>query len=133
MSANELPEIKLDCENLYLEETFTDQRAGMLRRMTPVKKDGSPDTGRPTLFLGQTQLLTQMGALPISFEVEAATLEEALEKYPEAAKAGIEQTLSELQEMRREAASSLVLPESGMGGGGMPGGGMPGGGKIQLR
>ena len=40
-----------------------------------------------------------------------------------------------LQEMRREAASSLIVPGAGgaegMGGLG-PGGGMPGGGKIKL-
>lgn len=138
MNHDELPEIRLETEDLYLEETFTDRRAGILRRMTPVKPDGTPDPARTTLFLGQTQLLTQMGALPISFEIEADTLEQALEKFPEAAKKGIEETLEQIQEMRREAASSIITPGSGggmggLGGGGMPGGrgGMPGGG-IQM-
>lgn len=134
ISDEELPEIKLDEDNLYQEETFSDRRAGILRRMTPIKPDGSVDGERKTLFLGQTQLMTQMGALPISFEVEAESLAEALEKFPAAAKEGIKQTMEELQEMRREAASSLYVPGQGgggMGGGGMGGpGGMPGGGGL---
>ena len=41
--------------------------------------------------------------------------------------------MQELQEMRREAASSIIVPESGGGAmGGLPGGGIPGGGKIQM-
>ena len=40
------------------------------------------------------------------------------------------EAVRELQQMRREAASSIVVPQGGMGG--MPGGGMPGGGKIQI-
>lgn len=130
---DELPEINMDRDNLYREESFTDRRTGILRRMTPVQVDGSDDPRRPTLFLGQTQLMTQMGALPISFEIEATSLEEALDKFPEAAKQGIQDTMEELQEMRREAASSIVVP--GQGGGGMPGmgGGGMGGGGIQMR
>ena len=124
MNRDELPEIRLDAANLYREETFTDRHAGILRRMTPVNSDGSADDSRPTLFLGQTQLMTQMGALPVSFEMEVNTLEEALEQFPEAAKKGIENTLEELQEMRRESASSIITP--GQGGGGLEG--QPGGG-----
>ncbi len=129
MTQDELPEIKLDAANLYREDTFTDRHAGILRRMTPVKSDGTTDDSRPTLFLGQTQLMTQMGTLPVSFEMEVATLEEALEQFPEAAKKGIEDTLEQLQEMRRESASSIITPGQGGMGGGM--GGQPGGG-IQM-
>lgn len=132
----ELPEINLERDSLYREDTFTDRHAGILRRMTPVKADGSDDPTRPTLFLGQTQLMTQMGVLPISFEIEAADLEEALDKFPQAAKQGIRDTMDEIQQMRRDAASSIVVPgQGGMGGGGlggMPGGGMGGAGGIQM-
>ena len=134
MIQDELPEIKLDADGLYREESFTDRRSGILRRLTPVKRDGSDDESRPVLYLGQTQLMTQMGALPVSFEMEAASLEEALEKFPEAAKVGIRETIEEIQEMRRDAASSIVVPEAG--GGGFGGGGMGGpgggGGGIQM-
>jgi hypothetical protein len=38
--------------------------------------------------------------------------------------------MKDLQELRRQQASSIVVPQGGMGG--LPGGGMPGGGKIQI-
>ena len=79
----ELPEIKLDAASLYREEIFTDRRAGTLRRMTPVTTDGAVDASRPVLFSGQTQLLTPGGVLPLGFDIEAATLQEALERFPD--------------------------------------------------
>ncbi|TLZ29920.1 MAG: hypothetical protein E6K29_08390, partial [Gammaproteobacteria bacterium] len=74
----DLPEIQLDSKALYREDVFTDRRAGSIRRLTPVTADGAPDPTRHVLFSGQTQLLTPAGVLPLGFEIEAATLEEAL-------------------------------------------------------
>jgi hypothetical protein len=123
------PEIKLDPASLYLEEVFTDRRIGTIRRMTPVKGDGSRDPKREIAYLGETQVMSTVGALPISFEIDAKTLEEAAQKFGPAAKEAIERTMKELQELRRRAASSIVVPQ-----GGMPelGGGGRGGGKIQM-
>ena len=67
----QLPEIKLDATQLYREEIFTDRKAGTLRRLVPVKSDGSEDSSRPVLYSGQTQLLTPAGVLPLAFELEA--------------------------------------------------------------
>jgi hypothetical protein len=124
----QLPEIKLDATQLYREEIFTDRKAGTLRRLTPVKSDGSDDSARPVLYSGQTQLLTPAGVLPLAFELEASSLEDACNKFPEAVKVAIEQAIEEAREMRREAASRIVVPESGGGMGGPPGGG----GRIKL-
>ena len=124
------PDMSMNAADLYREETYTDRHVGTLRVLTPVKSDGSPDPSRKTSFLGQAQLLTPVGALPLSFEVEADSLAQAVEGFAAAAEQAVEQALKELQEMRREAASSLIIPESGAGGG-MPG--APGGGRIQLR
>jgi hypothetical protein len=123
------PEIKVDPASLYLEEVFTDRRIGTIRRLTPVKGDGSRDPKREIAYLGETQVMSTVGALPISFEIDAATLEEAAQKFGPAAKEAIERTMRELQELRRRAASSIVVPQ-----GGMPelGGGGRGGGKIQM-
>jgi hypothetical protein len=132
-------DVTMDADNLYREEIITDRQAGTLRMMVPITALGTPDTKRPTLYVGEAQLMTQVGPLPISFEVEGKTLSEAVGNYGAAAKAAIERTVSELQEMRRQAASGLIVPGSGgMGGmGGMPGGGFApggrgGGGKIQM-
>ncbi len=128
--SSQLPEFKLETNDLYTEETFTDRRVGSIRRLQPVTADGQPDAARPVLFVGQTQILTPMGALPLNFEIPAATLREALDQFPVEAQKALEETARELQEMRREQASSIVVPEPGMGG--LPGG-RPGGGRIQLR
>ena len=122
-------DIKLDPASLYLEEVFTDRRIGTIRRLTPVKGDWSRDPKREIAYLGETQVMSTVGALPISFEIDAVTLEEAAQKFGPAAKEAIERTMRELQELRRRAASSIVVPQ-----GGMPelGGGGRGGGKIQM-
>ena len=121
-------EIKIDPNGLFLEEIFTDRRVGTIRRLTPVKGDGVKDTTRPILFVGETQVLTPAGALPIGFEIGAASLEEAAEKFGQLAREAIERTVKELQEMRRQAASQIVIPQGGL----PPTGGMGPGGKIQM-
>ena len=108
-----LPEIKIDITSLYREEVFTDRRAGTLRRLLPVAADGSLDPTRPVLWLGQTQLMTPGGVLPLGFEIEAADLGEAVEKFPAAVKQALEEAIEEAQQMRREAASRIVVPETG--------------------
>jgi hypothetical protein len=132
-SSSRAGDARMDATSLYREEVYTDRAAGTLRVLLPVKADGSSDSARPTLYIGEAQILTNMGPLPISFEVEAKTLAEAVENYGEAAKVGVERAVRELQEMRRQASSSIVLPGSGAAGG-LPGGLPPGGlgGKIKL-
>ena len=111
------PEIKLDATQLYREEIFTDRKAGTLRRLVPVHADGSDRCVAPVLYSGQTQLLTPAGVLPLAFELEASSLEDACKKFPDAVKVAIEQAIEEAREMRREAASRIVVPDAGgMGG-----------------
>ena len=62
-------------------------------------------------------------------------LADAVARYGDAARAGIERTMKELQDLRRQASSGLIVPPAGAasaltGGGGL--GGLGGGGKIQL-
>lgn len=118
----------MDLNNLYLEEVFTDRKVGTLRRLTPVTAEGAPDSSRPVLYVGQAQIVTAVGALPLSFEIEAGSLEEAVRKFADEAKVAVDRTMDEIQELRREAASSIVIPEMGPGGTG----GAGGGGKIQI-
>jgi hypothetical protein len=125
-------EIKVDPNALYLEEVFTDRRVATIRRLTPVKKDGTREPSKAVLYIGETQVLTPVGALPIGFEIGAGSLEEAAEKFGALAKEAIERTVKELQEARRQAASQIVIPQGGMPPGGGLGGGGLGGGKIQM-
>ena len=120
-------DIKVDPKALYLEEVFTDRRVGTIRRMTPVDGKGERDAGREVLYIGETQVMSQLGALPIGFEITAGSLEEAAEKFGQLAREAIERTVKELQELRRQAASQIVVPQ-----GPLPPMGGAGGGKIQM-
>jgi hypothetical protein len=110
-SANDGRQATMDSAQVYREETFTDRKVGTIRRLTPVSADGADDDKRPVIFVGQAQVMTPMGAVPISFELEATTLSAAIEKFGAAAEQAVHQTMRELQEMRREQASSLVIPD----------------------
>ena len=116
--------------DLWLEEIFTDRRVGTIRRMTPVDGSGARDPAREIQYIGETQVMSQLGALPINFVLEAKSLEEAARMFGPAAKAAIERTVRELQELRRQQASSIVVPQGGLPP--MGPGGLGGGGKIQM-
>ena len=117
-------EIQMEAENLYREETYTDRRVGSLQILTPVNSDGTDDSTRQQLYVGQTQILTPAGALPLSFELEATTKKEAIEKFGEGAKVALSEAMQRLEEMRREASSSIIVPGSEGSPGGTAGQGM---------
>ena len=127
MAQDQLPEIKLDTTQLYREESFTDGRAGTLRRLVPVDAQGREDASRPVIYEGHASLMTPGGALPLQFLIDAGSMEDALNKFPAAARQALEHTLEELRRLQREAQSSIVVP-----GASGPGGGMPGGGRIKF-
>lgn len=120
-----MPDIQMDATTLYRDELYTDRKAGTIRRLTPVTVDGNADPARAVLFSGQTQLLTPGGVLPLSFDIEANSLDEAVQRFPAAVHAALEQAIEEAREYRREASSRIVVPDVG-------GGAIPGGGKIKL-
>ena len=113
-------DIEVDIENLYREESFSDMKVASIRRLTPVLADGSDDTGRPTLFIGETTLMSQRGPLPVQAPIEAENLSEAFEKFPAAINVAVEQLIEQAREMQRQEASRIVVP--GGGPGGAPGG-----------
>jgi hypothetical protein len=112
-------EIKMDPQALYREEVFTDRRIGTIQRLTPVDGDGQPVDGGVVIYLGQTQLMTPAGALPLSFELQADSLAQAAEKFADGANIAMEDAVKRLEELRREQSSSIIVP-----GGGAPGGGL---------
>src|SRR2546428_13872256 len=91
-------DIKVDPNTLYLEEIFTDRRVGTIRRLTPVKKDGKRDEARAVLYVGETQVLTPAGALPIGFEIGARSPQGNTDKFRQPARRAIERTAKGVQE-----------------------------------
>ena len=97
---------QMDAANLFREEIYTDRKIGVIRCLVPVTADGKVDESRKVIYTGEAQIMTQMGA----FDIEADNLAAAVANYREAAKAGVEKTMKELQELRRAAASKIVVP-----------------------
>ena len=128
MSQDSQADSQMDLANLYREDTYTDRKLGVIRCMTPVTGEGMVDASRPVQYLGQAEIMTSMGPVPINFEIEARSLAEAVQGFADAAQKGIERTMQQMQEMRRQQASQLVVAP------GMPGlkEGPRGGGKIQI-
>lgn len=126
------PEPQMDVNDLYREDVYSDRKVGTIRVTTPVKPDGSPDLARATLFVGQAQIMTPAGVLPLSFEIDAKTLAEACAKFADGARVAFEETMKELQEMRRQQASSIVIPDAGAASALTGQGGLPPRGKIQF-
>ena len=125
----------MDGTSLYREDTYTDRKIGTIRVLTPVTAEGTTDLTRKILYVGETQLLTTGGLLPLVFEIDATSLGDAVGKFAAGAEGAIERTRREIEQLRREASSQIIVPDrlpGGLGGGlGGPGG--PPGGLIRPR
>ena len=105
-----LSEIKLDAKSLYREEVFTDLRVGTLKQLTPVTSDGSRDMGRRMAYVGETQLMSQVGPLPVQAPIEADNLQQAMERFPAAVQGAVEAMIAEVKELQRKEMSRIVVP-----------------------
>ena len=114
----------MDPNGLFREENFTDQKMGAIRKLTPVTAAGLDDADREVSFLGSAQIMTQMGALPLNFVLEGATLGEAAEDFAGKAAIAVEEAAKELDKMRRDQASQIVVQGQGGGMGGPSQGGI---------
>ena len=114
----------MDPNGLFREENFTDQKMGSIRKLVPVKADGSDDPDRTTEFFGSAQVMTPMGAIPLNFALDGATIGEAASDFAGKAQIAVEEAGREIERMRREQASKIVVPGQGGGGMGGPGGGI---------
>ena len=131
-AVRDVKNLKMERDRLYLEEVITDLAAGTIRRLTPITASGAPDESRETLYMGQAQVLSAMGPLPLQFELAANNLDEAVEMFASAAEAAVRRMVDEIKELQRQQASQIVVPASGAVPGAGGAGPMPGGGRIQL-
>ena len=111
MAEQDGKEIQMDAANLYREESYTDLKAGSLRKLVPVKADGTDDPARAAIYTAATQVMTPGGVLPLSGELaDAKTLAEAVAKFPEAIKQALADLREEMEALQRERASQIVVP-----------------------
>ena len=109
--------VKFNQQNLHREEVFSDLTIGSIRRLSPVKANGEPDKTRPILFVGQSQIYTQQGPMPIQFPIDAINLQQAMEKFPAAMEEFVAHLVEQAKEFQRQEESRLIVP-----GGAAPGG-----------
>jgi len=100
--ANEQIDFVIDKNNLYRDESITDLKVGAIRCLIPIKTDGTNDESRERLFVGHTQLMSPQGTVPVQASIEAATLEEAMEKFPGAMRKAMEEMVEQARKMHAE-------------------------------
>ncbi len=111
--------VKINLQNLFMEEVFTDLRVANIRRLTPVKPNGEADKTREVMYIGQTQLMSPHGPVPISFPIEAKSLQQAIEKFPAVMEQFVDKIMAEAREMQRQEQSRIIVPEAGVGDSGL--------------
>ena len=107
-------EFQLDRTNLYLEESFTDLKIGTIKRLKPVKADGTEDKSRKTVFVGHTSVMTPNGPLPIQNVIEAKELAQAIKKFPEALQESMDRLIEEVKRYQEQQDSQIQKPDSGI-------------------
>ena len=112
-----LEDMQLDPNNLWKEENFTDLTVGSIRKLTPICIDGTEDSSRKPVFSATTNIMTPSGALPISGEIDATTLEEAVAGFSDAINAAVKKLQEDMIRMQKEQASKIVTPDELRGGG----------------
>lgn len=88
--------------DLYREESVTDLKVASIRRMVPIKPDGSEDSSRSQVFFGSTQLMTPEGPLPIQAQLSATNLEDAMNEFPQAMRKALDDTIERLKQMQQQ-------------------------------
>jgi hypothetical protein len=92
----------IDKNNLYREESLTDLKVGSIRRLIPLKTDGTVDDSRTEMFIGHTQLMSPEGPLPIQAELAAKTIDEAIDVFPEAMKQALAEMVEKIKQMQQQ-------------------------------
>lgn len=106
-----------DTGNLYREESITDMRVASIRRLIPIRADGSTDPDRPERFMAHTQLMSPEGPVPLQAVLKATTLDEAFAEFPTAMQAELKDVIAKLQTLRQQQqrqqqqdASRIIVP-----------------------
>jgi hypothetical protein len=107
-------DLTIDINNLYREESYTDLKVGVVRRLVPINPDGTDDRSRTAVFIGTTQLLTPEGPLPIQAPIPANNFKEALDAFEYTMQAALNKMKEELEKIAREQKekeqSRIIVP-----------------------
>ena len=95
-------------DNLYREESFTDIKVAAIRRLVPVKPDGSDDESRTTMFMAQTQIMTPGGPFVLQAMLNAKTIEEAMDEFPAAMKVEMNKMIAAAEQQQEKQDSQII-------------------------
>lgn len=98
----DISDFKVDAKNLYREETITDLKVASIKVLTPIKADGSEDDSREQIFIGNTQLMSPEGPLPLQAPLDAENLDQAMEVFPSAMRQALNEMVERIKEMQRK-------------------------------
>lgn len=99
--ANEI-DFTVDQQNLYREEAITDMKVASIRRLVPIKADGTDDPSRSPIFVGSTQLMSPEGPVPLQARLQANNFKEAFAEFPKAMQQALNDMLQRLEQMQRQ-------------------------------
>ena len=70
--------IEMDSNSLFKETVYTDRKSGSIKMLEKINLQTNTVASDEKLFIGETQIMTPMGALPINFEIPAKTINDAV-------------------------------------------------------
>ena len=105
MTDNQI-DFTVEKHNLYREENILDLKSASIRCLTPVKPDGTLDESREKIFVGNTQLMSPQGPVPLHAPLKASTLEEAMDAFPEAMHKAMAEMIENVKKMQQEREKS---------------------------
>lgn len=106
-------DFQVDKTNLYREESVTDLKIATIRQLIPVNIDGTSDTSREVIFIGNTQLGTPQGPIPLQAKLEAKTFEQAMDLFPQAMELETKKVIENFKRMeaqQKKQKSNLIIP-----------------------
>ena len=109
-------DFNVDKNNLYREESVTDLRVASIRRLVPIKLDGTEDESRPPVYVAHTRLMSPEGPVPLQSPLKAVTIEEAVDEFPGAMEAALAEMMERIQTMQEQQAnrpredSRIIVP-----------------------
>ncbi len=115
MAENQI-DFTVEKNNLYREENILDLKSASIRCLSPVKPDGTPDESREMIFVGNTQLMSPQGPVPLHAPLKASTLEEAMDVFPEAMQKAMAEMIENVKRMQEQEQakqqddSRIIMP-----------------------
>ena len=103
-------DFSVDVNNLYREQGITDLKVASIRKLIPIKIDGTDDETRQAIFVGHTQLMSPSGPVPIQSLLKSKDLAGAIAEFPDAMNKTVEHLIEEAKKQHQQEESRIVVP-----------------------